>query len=90
MLILGRHREREKMHLNHVQSSNYTIKCLFYYLYYAEPPVCDLRLPCLVSPERDDLVDTDDCTETTEVVSAMVLSVTNPPPSPSVWTVIFD
>lgn len=46
--------------------------------------------PCLVSPERDDLVDTDDCTETTEVVSAMVLSVTNPLPSPSIWTVIFD
>lgn len=43
-----------------------------------------------MSPEREDLVDTDDCTEATEVVSAMVLSVTNPPPSPSVWTVIFD
>lgn len=49
-----------------------------------------LWLPCLVSPEREDLVDTDDCTETTEVVSAMVLSVINPPPSPSVWTVIVD
>lgn len=49
-----------------------------------------VSLPCLVSPEREDLVDTDDCTETTEVVSAMVLSVINPPPSPSVWTVIVD
>lgn len=49
-----------------------------------------VKLPCLVSPERDDLVDTDDCTETTEDVSGMVLSVIKPPPSPSVWTVIVD
>lgn len=48
-----------------------------------------MKLPCLVSPEREDLVDTDDCTETTEDVSAMVLSVVNPP-SPSVWTVNVD
>ena len=41
-------------------------------------------------PEREDLVDTDDCTDVTEVVSAMVLSVIKPPPSPSVWTVIVD
>lgn len=43
-----------------------------------------------MSPEREDLEDTDDCTETTEVESAMVLSVINPPPSPSVWIVIDD
>lgn len=49
-----------------------------------------VSLPCLERPERVDLVDTDDCTETTEVVSAMVLSVTNPQLSPSVWTVIAD
>lgn len=49
-----------------------------------------MKLPCLVSPEREDLVDTDDCTETTEDVSAIVLSVINPSPSPSVWTVIAD
>lgn len=49
-----------------------------------------VKLPCLVSPEREDLVDTDDCTEMTEVVSAMVLSVINPPPSPSVWVVNLD
>ena len=48
------------------------------------------KLPCLVSPERDDFVDTDDCTETMEDVSAMLLSVIKPPPSPSVWTVILD
>lgn len=49
-----------------------------------------VKLPCLVSPEREDLVDTDDCTETTEDVSGMVLSVINPPLSPSVCTVIVD
>ena len=49
-----------------------------------------VKLPCLVSPERDDLVDTDDCTETTEDVSGMVLSVMKPPPSPSVWFVFVD
>lgn len=71
------------MHLNHIQSRTaITYNILSYEGY--------LRLPCRVSPEREDLVDTDDCTEATEVVSAMVLSVTNPPPSPSVWTVIFD
>lgn len=43
-----------------------------------------------MSPEREDLVDTDDFTEAMEDVSAMVLSVTNPPQSPSVWTVIDD
>lgn len=43
-----------------------------------------------MSPEREDLVDTDDCKETTDVVSPMVLSVMKPPPSPSVWTVIVD
>lgn len=43
-----------------------------------------MKLPCLVSPDRDDLVDTDDCMETTDDVSAMVLSVVKPPPSPSV------
>lgn len=69
------------MHLNHIQSSHtHTIKSCEGYL----------RLPCRVSPEREDLVDTDDCTEATEVVSARVLSVTNPLPSPSVWIVIFD
>lgn len=40
-----------------------------------------------MSPERED---TDDCTETTEDVSGIVLSVANPPPSPSVWTDIVD
>lgn len=49
-----------------------------------------VKLPCLVRPEREDLVDTDDCTETIEDVSARVLSVIKPPPSPSVWTVIVD
>lgn len=49
-----------------------------------------MNSPCLVSPERDDLVDTDDCMEATDVVSAMVLSVVKPPPSPSVWVVIVD
>lgn len=49
-----------------------------------------MDLPCLVSPEREDLVDTDDCAETTEDVSGMVLSVVNPPLSPSVCTVIVD
>jgi len=49
-----------------------------------------LWLPCLVSPEREDLLDTDDCTERTEDVSARVLSDINPPPSPSVWTVVVD
>ena len=49
-----------------------------------------VKSPCRVSPEREDLVDTDDCMETTEDESGMVLSVTNPPPSPSVWTVTLD
>lgn len=48
------------------------------------------RLPCRVRPEREDLEDTDDCMETTDVVSPMVLSVMKPPLSPSVWTVIVD
>lgn len=43
-----------------------------------------VNLPCLVSPEREDLVDTDDCTEATEDVSGIVLSVINPALSPSV------
>lgn len=71
------------MHLNHIPPSHITTNSNLSYEGY-------LRLPCRVSPEREDLVDTDDCTEATEVVSARVLSVTNPPPSPSVWTVIFD
>lgn len=36
-----------------------------------------------MSPERDDIQDTEDCTEAMEVVSPMVLSVVNPPPSTS-------
>lgn len=50
----------------------------------------DDTLPCLVSPERDDLVDTDECMETTEEASGMVLSVTNPVLSPSVSFVTMD
>lgn len=58
-------------------------------LFRGQPHLCS-RLPCRVSPEREDLVDTEDCTEVTDVVSPMVLSVMKPPPSPSVWTVIVD
>lgn len=39
--------------------------------------------PWRVSPEREDLEDTEDCTETIEDVSGMVLSVVKPPPSTS-------
>lgn len=72
------------MHSKHIRLSHITIK------YSNRSYEGYLWLPCRVSPEREDIVDTDDCTEATEVVSARVLSVTNPPPSPSVWTVIFD
>lgn len=45
-------------------------------------------LPCLVSPEREDLVETVDCVETMEDVSAMVLS--DMMPSSSAWAVTVD